>query len=72
MSDTPRTEKIRAEINACARSSEAAFHAMLHHARQLELELAWMRAARDAVRATRNLEAAMAYVNAKTGDVCDG
>ena len=36
--DTPRTEQVHALINNCGGSTEAAFHDMLNHARQMERE----------------------------------
>jgi len=36
--DTPKTEEVHAMINNSGGSSEAAFHDMLNHARQMERE----------------------------------
>ena len=57
--DTPRTEEVLAQINNCGGSSEAAFHDMLNHARQLERELSGIVEYRSLIAAAPDLLAAL-------------
>jgi len=62
--DTPKTDEIHAQINSSGGTTEAAFHDILNHARQMERERnewaeRWADLNRAAVRQSALLESAM-------------